>query len=438
MIKSWQKFLENKTEQIELQKYDYSKNAKTLTKEEIEDNFYGISKYNLYIGSIEVGFIDNNNNFRKDIKIGETLKKYLIIEIRTRFNSKSDQDTIKDIKSIIRKIKTISKLKYKEEYGDIKVIDPSIMEYSNIKEDMINQPDPFESISMDQTKFIYNLEDDPEYRSNSLKIFLEQTNETEISDILFYDFYDLHDKDNDYIDNNGEFWTRMEFREVIHIIHKDEDYVDRYYMPEDYYTDDWMDSDYTVVDIVDSISTENKEKYLNLILKNESDFIEILDICEEEYSDKEDLIENITDDDLKEILKNRHDEITNDIKSRYNDVYNDKCQVAIEEDIRTEICDYLDKYVECEYYLTIDDYIESIWIKFDPNIFLYTYDKDNDPEEWPEWSNYIAGESIKTIIKELLREHESEVSINRYATDRVYLDHNDINNYIKEVLSEYS
>mgnify|MGYP000436001320 CR=1 FL=1 len=39
--------------------------------------------------------------------------------------------------------------------------------------------------------------------------------------------------------------------------------------------------------------------------------------------------------------------ITNDIKSRYNDVYNDKCQVAIEEDIRTEICDYLDKYVEC-------------------------------------------------------------------------------------------
>lgn len=436
MVKSWKKFLESNST-VELENYRYEKLAKTLTKDEVDDNFYGINKYKIYISQIEIGFIDDNENIRKDIKINEKLNKYIKVELRTQSSSLGNEETISDIKAIFRKLKAIGKSKYKEEYENPIILDPNLKDLmSNIKKDSLDSKDPFSLVKMSEEgkTFIYNIEDE-ETRSRSLTVFLIQNNKTIITDLLFYDFYNLHNS-SDFIDKEGNFWTEFEFKDIAINMYRDEKYVEKYYMPEDFDPIDMVDSEYIIEDIVSSISDENKKNYLTLLL-DIKDFNEILELCEDEYEDPDDLIENISDEDLKNILNEGYDDLTHSVIYRYNDIYYDKFQKLVEDDIRSSVCDYIDRYIECDYFLTKDEkeYIEYIRIKFDPNIFIYGYDKDNDIEDWSEWGESIAGENINTIINEFIREHDDQLSINTYI--ETYLSNDEINGYIKEVLSEY-
>ena len=111
MVKNWKEFiLENKNlskiGNLGLKEFN-SKNYSLLglTTTEITDWSYVLNKNKFYLSDVEIQFIDKDGWIRKDVKIGEILRPCIYISISSQSTSKENQETIKDIKGFLRKIK---------------------------------------------------------------------------------------------------------------------------------------------------------------------------------------------------------------------------------------------------------------------------------------------------------------------------------------------
>lgn len=449
MIKNWDKFiLENLSNldkighNLKLKKYDPSK-YKNIDRNDIEDNFYMLSDYNVYLSTTKVGYIDKDGFIREDIKIGESLKPCILIEIRTKSNSKAKEELINDIKMVIKKIKYIYKFKTGNNLSDLIVLDPQIKSDRtiNINSEKLNYEDPFSIISTseDGKKFKYSKDNDKEVKSLDLEFCMVSDSTKEITDEDFYIYYELTGADA--IDKDGELWYEYDFKEVADFLFKDKDYVEKYFMPEDWDFDNFnVEHDYIISEIVDSISNENKKNYLTKLFELEEITIDDINkISEESYKDLNDLIENITDSDLRSIIEEQDDDMTYSLIWSYNDILNSKYQKVAEDYIRDETLKYIDKYIEFDYvnYIDKEKYKEYIWIKYDPIVFEYGYKEDDDHDDWGNWGDRLHGEDIGNSIYELLDEHSNQIHWNDYIGDNIWISRAEIDQYIKDVLNDY-
>ena len=452
MIKNWKEFLllESKYDltkvgnSLELTEYkDDRPSIFGIDENEIEDNFYLLNDYKLYLSHLELTFVDDDGFVREDIKIGESLKPCIYIELNTKSDSKGNEQTINDIKYIIKKIKTITKFKSSILLKDFVIFDPNIRASGrpNINSEKIKLEDPFSIISISESgdKFKYNLNNE-EVKSLDLDFCLISDNKIEITDEIFYKHYKLSGAEA--IDKDGELWCEFNFNEIAEILFKDSNYVEKYFYPEEWDFDAFnVESKYIIDDVVSSISDENKKNYLTLLLDLEFTTLENLnDICEESYDDLNDLIENITDEDLKTIIEENDDDMTQSFIWYYNDGLNTKYQKVAEDYIRDETLKYIDKYIECDYvnYIDKENYKEYIWIKYDPIIFEYEYKNDDEPDDWANWGNRLQGEDINNSIFEEIYEHSKQISWSDYIGDGIYMSSYDINNYISDIIKDYS
>lgn len=442
MVKNWKEFiLENKNlSKIgnlglkEFNSKDYSLLGLTTT--DITDWSYVLNKNKFYLSDVEIQFIDKDGWIRKDIKIGEILRPCVYISISSQSTSKENQETIKDIKGFLRKIKAISKFKSKTELNNMVVFDPNTKSKSdlNIIGEIIKLEDPFSIISSKDNKIKYDYNNE-ETLSTSLDVCLYSDEEIEVTDKDFFIFYKLNTTETEYIDKDGKFWVEFDFKEIASAIFKDDELVETYFKPEDFTYDAFdVDKEHIISDVVSSISNENKEKLLRRI----SDFDEMNNVTEEEYEDLEHLISNITDDDFKLIFDNLDFDfdILSDIVWQYKDELNIKYQQKAESYIRKETIEYIDKYIKFDYYLHKDDenYKELIFIKYDPIIFEYGYKEKSEKYDWSYWGDKLHSTNLDGSISETLDEHSDQISWNDYLGDNIYMYSDDINNYLNDIL----
>ena len=443
MVKNWKEFiLENKNlSKIgnlglkEFNSKDYSLLGLTTT--DITDWSYVLNKNKFYLSDAEIQFIDKDGWIRKDVKIGEILRPCIYISISSQSTSKENQETIKDIKGFLRKIKVISKFKSKTELNNMVVFDPTNTQSKsdlNIIGEIIKLEDPFSIISSKDNKIKYDYNNE-ETLSNNLDVCLYSDEEIEVTDKDFFSFYKLNTTETEYLDKDGKFWVEFDFKEIASAIFKDDELVETFFKPEDFTYDTFdVDKEHIISDVVSSISNENKEKLLRKI----GDFDEMNNVTEEEYEDLEHLISNITDDDFELIFDNLDFDfhILSEIVWQYKDELNIKYQQKAESYIRKETIEYIEEYIKFDYYLHKDDenYKELIFIKYDPIIFEYGYTDSEYPDDWSDWANRLHSTNLDGSISETLDEHSNQISWNDYLGDDIYMSSNDINNYINDIL----
>lgn len=443
MVKNWKEFiLENKNlseiGNLELKEFnskDYSLLGLTTT--EITDWSYILNKNKFYLSDVEIQFIDKDGWIRKDIKIGEKLRPCIYISISTQSTSKENQETIKQIKGILKKIKAISKFKSKTELNNMVVFDPNTKSKSdlNIIGEIIKLEDPFSIISSKGSKIKYDYNNE-EILSTNLDVCLYSDEEIEVTDKDFFNFYKLNTTETEYLDKDGKFWVEFDFKEVASAIFKDDDLVETYFNPEDWDFDAFdVDKKSIIDEIVSCISNENKEKLLRRI----GDFNEMNNVTGEEYEDLEHLITNVTNNDLEIIFNDLDDfnfDILSDIVWQYKDELNVKYQQKAESYIREETIKYIEEYIKFDYHIHKDneDQKELIFIKYNPSIFEYEYDDSEDPDDWSDWADRLHSTNLDGSISETLDEHSDQIRWDDYLGDNIYMSSDDINNYLNDIL----
>ena len=458
MIKNWNQFLllESNDENIKpidkLKEFNPEKGSYSHTfgikSSEIVDSFYELEKNSFTLVNNRYMFLDDNSNVRENIKIEEELTPCLKLTIGSTMTNGTGGDITNHIKRVLKKIIKINKLKSGFNFSDIIIIDPNSDwndddddddEDFNPYDNKILGDNPLDIIETKDGSAKYSYGEDSFITSSTINIFLVADKKIEITNELFYDFYNLGGGEK--IDTKRNIWCEFEFKEIANILFKD-DYVERFFEPQDWedvYTS--YDYDYTIGDVLSSISDENKKKLINFLYKEhglENINLELEDEIEPIES-LEDFLD-IDDDDLTKIFQNTDYDILRDILNRYDSVKSDKYYTEAENYIKDETLEYLHQYVECDYitYRNDKEYKEMISICFDPESFVENYKDDGDVSDWEDnWGYQLYDSDVYQLIHDEIYEHNSQIRWSDYIGNNIYLDNDDINGYIEDIFSEY-
>jgi len=408
-----------------------------LSTDDIEDNFYRLTDSGFELSVVEYKYLSvEHGNVTPSIFIGDVMKPTLEITIES--DGDGDNNIIKEIKRVLKKIVAMNKFKSGYDFNNIYIIDPDTEDFDEENIDPIKSKldfdDPFSIISINNNgTFAYNYSDVERLSSYKIRIFLVSDTKFEVTDRLFMSFYEIPTDKETKVDKRGGFWQEFMFKDIAEYLFKD-NYVERFFEPDDIEYDIYsLDHSYIIDNVIDSITTENKNKLLKYLFEKEG-IEEINEHTDEQYEDLNDLIENIDDSDFKSLLRGSDNDIVNDITWRYDDMMSDKYYKEASEYIKNETTKYIDEYIECGYEEFYDDenHVDVILIKFDPKIFIPDYGTEYD------WSENIEGYSIKSHIEEVFAdEHASQISWNDYVGDQIYLDGNDINGYIVDIFGDH-
>ena len=426
MIKKWNEFLIKESiisiKDLKDIPKDLDRLNFGLTIYEIFDQFYDFNRkdFNLY-GTI--GFLDNDNNIRSVIKIGENVYPTINLKIEYRSKRKFDKDYIELIKKVINKITRILKFKSGNNFNNIYLIDPvkshdddiGLTSFFNLNEYKVDSKNPFDLFGQIETELIYKINNE-DIEIDYIHIVLASDKLLEITPLIFYKNYDL--SSNNKIDDEGNAWSYFRLKGIAEYLFDDSKEVYKYYEPEDWEILSYNDSDIIISDVLSYIDDDNKKILINYLEKSESIKIE-------------------SDEELKELFESHESDILSDIINRYDSVLSDKLYESGQIYIKDSIIDYLDQ-TEIEYITTDGGDGEYIYIKFDPNIFIKYYSESDDPEQWEiDWSNDITNGSIDDLILDYFKDCSGDIRFNYNWSDNIYLYREDINIYIKDIFDEY-
>lgn len=204
MIKRFEQFLKI-NESVRLDKIDIGN--------EVYSNFLSLNGLDksIHISRSDFYYIDNYGYLRDNIKIAEKLTPSVFIYINFEIRDELKQESIDDIKSIIKKIKRILKSKYRLDLETL-IIDTNkfdIYENDNIyKCAFTDKEDPFDGLNIKHNVLHYNNEE-----IYSLMILLKNSYKTPISALDFAKFYEL----TDYFIESDDLYVKIGFDELVKI-----------------------------------------------------------------------------------------------------------------------------------------------------------------------------------------------------------------------------
>ena len=372
---------------------------------ELDSNFYFLNNYKYKLISIESTFVDDNSRVRKEIKIGETLKPCIFIKIYTNHSSLGNSELLSDIKSVIKKIKSICKFKSKIDFNKLFIIDPEVDDNIVLNEDSIKSDDPFNLVSIEGKEFIYDINNDS-IMDDNLMICMVSDSEYLINGQDFYHYYDL--SGSLHIDKEKNIWTRFDLRDVAISLFDDYNFINKHYQQTDdlYYRYNDLDTSDILRDVVENISLDDKDKLIDIILEYMT-IEEINTILSTSYRS----LYEISNDKLIELLESSeldsNTSIVSSITTVYDSILNDKYNEKVEEFIVNSIYEYMDDmditYIKEEIRYSDSEIDRYIHILFDPNIFVNDYlESGDDVEDWNYWSSRLGGSDIDIIIDKYL------------------------------------
>ncbi len=385
---------------------------------ELDSNFYFLNNYKYKLISIESTFVDNNSRVRKEIKIGETLKPCIFINIHTNHSSLGNDELLSDIKSVIKKIKSICKFKSKIDFNELYIIDPEVDDIIVLNDDSIKSDDPFNLVSIEGKEFVYDINND-DITDDNLRICMVSDSEYLINGQDFYHYYDL--SGSLHIDKEKNIWTRFDLRDVAISLFDDYNFINRYYQQTDdsYYRYNDLTTSDILRDVVENINLDDKDKLIDAILEYMT-IEEINTILSTSYGS----LYEISNDKLIELLESSEldsdTSIISSITTVYDSILNDKYNEKAEEFIVNSIYEYMDSmditYIKEEIRYSDSEIDRYIHILFDPNIFVNDYlESGDDVEDWDYWSSRLGGSDIDTIIDKYLSDkHGGNISSNSF------------------------
>jgi hypothetical protein len=181
--------------------------------EEVYSNFYSLRGLNksIHISRSNLFFIDDSGFLRYEIKISEQLTPSIFISVEFDLSEELKQESINEIKSIIKKIKLILKRKYRLDLETL-IIDPNgfdIYEYEDVHDYILtDKKDPFNGINIKDNSLYYN-----DKKIYTLMILLKNSYKTTISGLDFAKFYEL----SDYFVKSDDLYVKIGFDELIEI-----------------------------------------------------------------------------------------------------------------------------------------------------------------------------------------------------------------------------
>ena len=228
MIKNWNQFLllESNDENIKpidkLKEFNPEKGSYSHTfgikSSEIVDSFYELQKNSFSLINNSYKFLDDNSNVRDNIKIEEELTPCLKLTIGSTMTNGTGGDITNHIKRVLKKIIKINKLKSGFNFSDIIIIDPNSDwndddgddEDFNPYDNKILGDNPLDIIETKDGSAKYSYGEDSFITSSTINIFLVADKKIEITNELFYDFYNLGGGEK--IDTKGNIWCEFEFK----------------------------------------------------------------------------------------------------------------------------------------------------------------------------------------------------------------------------------
>jgi hypothetical protein len=389
---------------------------------EIKYNFWILEDYKYDITACRSTFEDENSIIRSNIKIDEKLSPCLYICISSTPQSKDNGELINDIKGVIKKIRSVCKFKSKIDLNKTYIIHPETLEDEIVlNENALEHEDPFSLITTDGSEFVYDINGE-EVRSNEIMICMTSDTTIEITGEDFYHYYNLTGMS--HTDQYKNIWTRFSFEKIASDMFDYPSFFEDYYQPEEY---DIPDLGYSLKNIIEStipnISKETRKKLIETIL-DQLDFDEINERIETEFKDNDDIINNISDDDLINVMNefNYDLDIVSSIRNNHDSMLYDKFLEKAEEFIVDKVCDNLGDL----YYLLEEkkeNYYTDRYLYFlvDPSVIVYGYSKSGDDVvSYEDWGYGLTDLDVDDMISDYLYDFD-KIKTERFDDSNIYL-----------------
>ncbi len=404
---------------------------------EIKYNFWILEDYKYDITACRSTFIDDNSIVRSNIKIDEKLSPCLYICISSTPQSKDNGELINDIKGITKKIRSVCKFKSKIDLNKTYIIHPETLEDAIVlDENALEHEDPFSLITTDKNEFIYDINGE-EVRSNEIMICMTTDTTIEITGEDFYHYYNL--TGISHTDQYKNIWTRFDFEKIASDMFDYPSFFEQYYQPEEY---DIPDLGYNTQDIIKSaipnISKETRRKLIEIIL-DQLDLDEINERIETEFKDNDDIINNISDDDLINVMNEFSYDlyIGSSIINQHDSMIYDKFLTKAEDFIVDKVCDNLGDL----YYLLEekkDNYYTNRYLYFlvDPSVLVDGYSRSGEEVgAYEDWGYGLTGLDVDDMIQNYLYDL-SEINSSRFDDSNIYLYGDEYDLLVKRAMEE--